>query len=381
MNNEFKKRVYGAIVVKAINANYNADFSGLPRRLKTDGSFYATDKSFKWLVRNYIKKNYENEKVLFTKQYDEKSNTMKLKESFEKLTNISIADDSKNIVTSKLIEHFIDVRLFGAVFSPEGTKDNNVSIHGPVQINHASDLYKKGRIYTDEILAPFTAIGSMSKATEVHYIHNFSINPENLFNDKNITKNKSILVGIKKDLGEENQKLEYLNEKENKNREDKENIKSFQINIKKLKDIIKNLENEISYMEKLNLLSENDLIILKNSFNNAATYYDSHSKAGVENELSIYVTLNENSNLVLPSFAQFIKFYKVNEKIDDEVCEKDTFDLTSLINFLVRYKTDIEKIDLYFTKELTDLIYNKEEMKDKIKEEDLYTIIKNEIKQ
>jgi len=47
-NTEFNNRVYGCVVVKAINANYNADFNGLPRRLKSDGSFYATDKSFKW---------------------------------------------------------------------------------------------------------------------------------------------------------------------------------------------------------------------------------------------------------------------------------------------------------------------------------------------
>ena len=72
MSNEFKNRVYGCVVVKAINANYNADFSGLPRRLKSDGSFYATDKSFKWLVRNYIQKNYSDEKILFTKHFHDK---------------------------------------------------------------------------------------------------------------------------------------------------------------------------------------------------------------------------------------------------------------------------------------------------------------------
>lgn len=63
------------------------DFNGLPRRLKSDGSFYATDKSFKWLVRNYIKKNYENEKILFTKYYDENFvDTVDLKKAFEMVT-------------------------------------------------------------------------------------------------------------------------------------------------------------------------------------------------------------------------------------------------------------------------------------------------------
>lgn len=275
-NTEFNNRVYGCIVVKAINANYNADFNGLPRRLKSDGSFYATDKSFKWLVRNYIKKNHENEKVLFTKIYDDKLNTMKLKEAFEQLTGHSTKDNTKNELLPKLLD-CIDIRLFGAAFTPEGSKDNNISLHGVVQVNHATDLFGEGKIYTDEILAPFTAIGSMSKATEAHYIHNFSINPKNLSSWKNIIK-----------------------------KEDAKKEKSL------LDDVKEN---------SLKVLSQNDINILKNSFNNAATFYDSHSKSGVENELSIYVTLNENSILTLPNFAQFITFKK------GENGEKNSFNI------------------------------------------------------
>ncbi|MFA6685534.1 MAG: type I CRISPR-associated protein Cas7, partial [Arcobacteraceae bacterium] len=120
---EFKNRVYGCVVVKAINANYNADFNGLPRRLKSDGSFYATDKSFKWLVRNYIKKNHANEKVLFTKQFDDKFSVLTLKQAYEKL-------DKKDNTLSTLLE-CIDVRLFGATLADAG---NNLSLHGCVQV-------------------------------------------------------------------------------------------------------------------------------------------------------------------------------------------------------------------------------------------------------
>jgi CRISPR-associated protein Csh2 len=223
MSIEFKNRVYGCVVVKAINANYNADFSGLPRRLKSDGSFYATDKSFKWLVRNYIKKNYTTEKVLFTKHFHNKIETNNLKDSYDFMFDTKLKDSSdvkkstKDEVFKNLTE-CIDVRLFGATFTPDGAKGNNISIHGNVQITHASDLYKKGRVYTDEILAPFTAIGSMSKATEAHYIHNFSINPQNLLS---------------------------------------------------WKDTVNDIKT----------LSKNDIDILKNAFNNSATFYDSHSKA------------------------------------------------------------------------------------------------------
>lgn len=292
MSNEFKNRVYGCVVVKAVNANYNADFNGLPRRLKSDGSFYATDKSFKWLVRNYIKKNHEDKKVLFTKIYDEKLNTKKLKEAFEQLTGHTTKDDTKNELLPKLLE-CIDVRLFGAAFTPEGSKDNNISLHGVVQVTHANGLFGKGKVYTDEILAPFTAIGSMSKATEAHYIHNFSINPKNLSSWSKIVDEK-----------------------------------------------------------QLKLLSQNDINILKNAFNNAATFYDSHSKSGVENELSIYVTLKENSILTLPNFPQFITFKK------GENGEKNSFNVSKLISYLTKesINNEIESIEIYAIEELTEVI-------------------------
>ena len=317
MSNEFKNRVYGCVVVKAVNANYNADFNGLPRRLKSDGSFYATDKSFKWLVRNYIKKNYSDEKVLFTKVFDKDfKDTVDLKEAFEIVTETnSLKDLKKKDILPKLLD-CIDVRLFGAVFSPENAKkDNkdenkNISIHGVVQVNHATDLYKKGKVYTDEILAPFTAIGSMSKVTEAHYIHNFSVNP------KNLSSWKSILEDIK-------------------------------------------------------TISSNDIAILKNAFNNSATFYDSHSKAGIENELSIYVTLNENSILTLPSFSQFIRFEKDKD-------ENISFDITKLINYLSKYEYEIEKIELFYIDELMDIKNSSDKLKDKIKKRDLLEVVKDE---
>lgn len=320
-NTEFKNRVYGCVVVKAVNANYNADFNGLPRRLKSDGSFYATDKSFKWLVRNYIKKNYENEKILFAKQFDDKFSVLTLKQAYEKL-------NKKDNTLSTLLE-CVDIRLFGATLADAG---NNLSLHGCVQVNHATDLYGKGKVYTDEILSPFATkegdgnntIGAMSKATEVHYIHNFSINPKNLSNWKNVIKKEEA---------------------------------------KKEKTLLDNNQEDL-----LNLLSNNDMNILKNAFNNAATFYDSHSKSGIENELSIYVTLNENSTLTLPSFAQFIKFKK------GENGEKNSFDLSELMSYLNKYNDEIESIEIYVIEELTDVICSIEN--EKVKKCDLLQLSK-----
>jgi CRISPR-associated protein Csh2 len=164
----------------------------------------------------------------------------------------------------------------------------------------------------------------MSKATEAHYIHNFSINPKNLSSWKNVIK--------KEDAKKEN---------------------------------------------SLKVLSQNDINILKNSFNNAATFYDSHSKSGVENELSIYVTLKENSILTLPNFAQFITFKK------GENGEKNSFDLTKLINYLNKYDNEIDSIEIYAIEELSDVHYRPEELiekslNSKIKKYDLVQLTKIE---
>ena len=192
-------------------------------------------------------------------------------------------------------------------------KDNNISIHGPVQIAHATDLYKKGRVYTDEILSPFTSIGNMSKATEAHYIHNFSINPKNLNSWKEVFENG----------------------------------------------------------DNLKVISQRDITILKNALNNSATYYDSHSKVGIENELSIYVTLNEDSLLTLPSFSQFVSFKKGVE-------ENDSLDITKLITYLSKYEKDITKIEIYYVDELLNVVDESDKLKDKIEKYDLVKVIKDE---
>ena len=66
MSNTFKNRVFGCVVIKSVNSNYNADFSHQPRTLP-DGSVYATDKALKYTVRNYIDKNYPEDKVFYFK--------------------------------------------------------------------------------------------------------------------------------------------------------------------------------------------------------------------------------------------------------------------------------------------------------------------------
>jgi len=168
----------------------------------------------------------------------------------------------------------IDVRLFGATY----TGDTNVSIHGPVQINTGVDKFLYNGViqnlsYTEQIKSPvrndkakggeaeMTTIGSSSKTMEAHYVHNFSINPKNLDDHLSIA-NK-------------------LNESDEKDK-----------------------------FPKKDGLSIDDIDKLQNGLRCGATLYDSTSKAGVENEMLIWIELNDKSMQVIPNLTELIIVYK-----------------------------------------------------------------------
>lgn len=91
---EFKKRVYGCAIVKAINSNYNADFSGQPRTLP-DGIVYATDKAFKYSIKKYLKDAYENVDVFYMKTLNDNLNPRSLDERYENLFGAIPKDKTK----------------------------------------------------------------------------------------------------------------------------------------------------------------------------------------------------------------------------------------------------------------------------------------------
>ena len=142
---EFKNRVFGCAVVKAVNANYNADFSGQPRTLP-NGTVYATDKAFKYTVKNYIKDVYDKETVFYFKSLNENMNPISLDEMYTKYFKEYPKDSKKmkNEVAKNLLS-CIDVRFFGATFAGK----TNISVHGPVQINHGVNVWKENNIYSE----------------------------------------------------------------------------------------------------------------------------------------------------------------------------------------------------------------------------------------
>ena len=298
---EFKNRVFGCAIVKAINANYNADFSGQPRTLPS-GIVYATDKAFKYTVKNYLKDVYPNEKVFYFKSLNENLNPISLDETYVKYFGEYPKNDKKKesikpVVARNLLS-CIDIRLFGATFAGQ----TNISVHGPVQVNHATNIWSENHIYNEQITSPFsnkaddpeaekgmTTIGRQARLEEGHYLHHFSINPHNLCD---ITS----LAGA---------------------------------------DCAK--------------LTGEDIAKLKEAMRRGATWYDSASKAGCENEMLVWVQLKEESKVVLPSFTELIVLQ--SEKEDG----KCVYDFAKLRDVLTKIVNEIESIDIFYNNQTCQL--------------------------
>jgi CRISPR-associated protein Csh2 len=296
MANNFNNRVFGCIVIKSVNSNYNADFTHQPRTLP-DGTVYATDKALKYTVRNYLKKAFPDEKVFYFKTLSSEMQPRTLDETYENAFGKypeAKGKDGDVPLRKKVLKNLlscIDVRMFGGTFASKGI---SISIHGPVQITHGIDQYRKGQIYSEQIMSPFrnpgeknldstmTTLGTQSKLSEGHYVHGFSINPHN------ITDHVALSDGT--------------------------------------------------------ALQEEDVKKLKVALSTGATFYDSAAKSGTENELLLWVQLKEGSMIVLPSFVDLVK-----------VQDDKTIDLSAIKEILERphIAGHVEKIELVYDKTAT----------------------------
>jgi CRISPR-associated protein Csh2 len=287
----YSKRIFGAAIIKAINANYNADFSSQPRTLP-NGVVYATDKALKYAVKNFLKENYSSEMVFYFKRFNEEFIPYSLDDAFASAFPTHKDEKDKKVIAKDLLS-CIDIRLFGATFAKK-SKTNNVaiSVHGPVQITHGVNIWHENNFYSEQIMSPFrnpneasednsaTTLGRQSRLHEGHYLHHFSVNPKNL---EDITE----LAG-----------------------------------------------------KDTRTLSVDDIVKLKEALQKGVTYYDSAAKAGCENELLVWVTLKPESKLVLPNFTQLMKMEK--EKVDGKV----QLDLSELKKVIEANVAEIESIEI-----------------------------------
>lgn len=289
----FENRVYGAAIIKSINSNYNADFSGQPRKLP-NGIVYATDKALKYAIRNYWKMAL-NEKVFYFKSLTEEMTPRTLDETY----NLHFGPFKESDKTKLRLEVLgnilkcIDVRLFGGTYAGK----TNVSIHGTCQITHGLNKFTENVIYSEQIMSPFknsnessanslmTTLGTQSRLQEGHYVHHFSINPKNIEDDIKRTNAPG--------------------------------------------------------------LSVDDINKLKEALRKGATYYDSAAKAGTENELLLWIQLKPDSKIVLPSFVSLID---IND--DKEI---DLSKIKALLSD-PSIEKEIECIEIYYNRANTKVL-------------------------
>lgn len=296
---KFNNRVFGAIILKSINSNFNADFTHHPRTLP-DGIVYSTDKALKYTVKDFFRKNYPQEKLLYIKRYNESLNPLALDESYQQVfKDSSLKDESKMEILNNILK-CLDVKLFGATFAPKGKdiEKKNISIHGTVQINHGVNKYPENEIYTEDILSPFrnptekdekekgnVTIGNQTNLKEGHYVFHFSINPKNT-----------------------EEFYEMINESKS---------------------------NE----EKM-FLSIDDINNLKEAFNNSVTAFDSTRKIGTENEATIWIQLAENSKKVFPSLTELISVTRNDQTVE--------IDLAKVSELVKPIENEIDKVQIFY---------------------------------
>lgn len=290
MAQEFNNRVYGFAVIKSVNSNYNADFSGQPRKLP-NGKVYATDKALKYSIRNYWKQALL-EKVFYFKSLTDDMSPRTLDETYE-LHFGKMTTKDKNKLRKEVLKNILsvlDVRLFGGTYAGA----TNISIHGTCQITHGINRFPQDVIYSEQIMSPFrnpseknkdstmTTLGTQSKLEEGHYVHHFSINP-------------------------------------------------------------KNIEDDVERVGTTGLTND-DIDKLKEGLRKGASYYDSAAKSGTENELLFWVKLKDSSKLVMPSFIEFVDIDEHGvidlKKVTDHLSQE-------------HIASEIESVEIYYNDAVT----------------------------
>ena len=107
--------MFGCVIIKSINSNYNADFSHQPRTLP-DGTVYATDKALKYAIKNYLRDMYKDEKIFYFKRFDKEFKPLSLDEAYANMFAENKDTKDKRVVAKDILS-CLDIRLFGATFA------------------------------------------------------------------------------------------------------------------------------------------------------------------------------------------------------------------------------------------------------------------------
>ena len=283
---KFENRVYGAVGISCVNANWNADFTGRPKSL-SNGDIFGSDKAFKYP----IKRLWENEgkKVLYMKSFKIDKDKLQPKELGERYSNLCgvSAKGAKSEEVLKNLFDCIDVMNFGATFAEE---KQNISITGAVQVLQGMNVYEDTYVEIQDILSPFrnsqkedanaSSLGKKITVNEAHYLYGLTVNPANYHQ----------YIGL---------------------------VPGFEGYTKEAYD---------DFVRGCCL---------------GATALNTNSKSGCESEFAIFIRMKADSKKYMPNIDRYIRFSK-----EDGMGVYDLSELAALVNSI----GEVESIELYCNK-------------------------------
>lgn len=289
---KMKQRVYGIVGIGAHMANWNADFTGRPKTV-SDGTVFGSDKALKYSVKSFWVNH--GEKVLYYKSYTipskggdkEKIQPKDLVERYQEVFGVEATEKTSSKEILKNLFSAVDVLNFGATFA---VKKQNISLTGIVQVGQGLNKYDETEVEVQDILSPFrnstkadadaSSLGKKIVSNEAHYVYPFSVNPNHY-------------------------------------------------------------DQYVSLVDDFEGYTTEAYAKLKEGFLKGATALNTNSKAGCENELALFVTCKEGSNLYLPQLDSYVTVSK-----DDN--DKIVYDLEELYQLLKSCADDIDQVELFY---------------------------------
>jgi len=295
---KMKQRVIGLIGIASRMANWNADFTGLPKTT-SDGNIFGSDKALKYSIKRLWDLN--GEKVLYIRSYKlgkgkdkaekgeegEKLQPRDIQERYQQLFGEEVSKDSIKVL--KRLFSCVDVMNFGATFAVGG---QNIGLTGVVQIGQGFNKYEDTNVEVQDILSPFknsneksqnndaTSIGKKVMVDEAHYIYPFTVNPNHYEG----------YVGLP-------------------------GFAEFE-----------------GYTEKAYTAFKEGALI-------GATALQTNSKSGSENAFSLFIVMKEGVMAYLSNLDTYAAVYKRENKI--------IYDLTAIAPILAGVQEQVERIELY----------------------------------
>ena len=297
---KMNSRVVGLLGIASRMANWNADFTGLPKTT-SDGMIFASDKALKYSIKRWW--DEEGKNVLYIRSYkvkvakdEAKMQPRDLEERYQQLFEEGVS--KKSVEVLKRLFSCVDVMNFGATFA---VKEQNLSITGAVQIGQGFNKYPETNVEVQDILSPFrnsneksedkdaTSLGKKRTVNEAHYIYPFTVNPNHYdhFAD-----------------------LDGFDDFEGYTEEAYEDFK------------------------------QGALL--------GATAQQTNSKSGAENSFALFIRFREGSLTYLPNLDTYATVYRKDEKI--------VYDLSAISTILNDVENEIDQIELYLNPYACDVL-------------------------